>query len=86
MTHWPKSRWTHAGIAFLAATILAVTVFRLTEGHQFAYYAKTYPHDGLDGFGAYMEALTAGAATELLGFIVIFFLQIAFVSPTKPEE
>jgi hypothetical protein len=33
-----------------------------------------------------MEALTAGAATELLGFIVIFFLQIAFVSPTKPEE
>jgi hypothetical protein len=86
MAHWPTSRSTQAGIAVLTSTALAVIVYKLTEVHQFASYASAYPHDGQDGLQAFMDGLYAGAATEFVGFILIFILQIAFVSPAKSEK
>jgi hypothetical protein len=86
MAHWPTSRSTQAGIAFLISTVLAVIAYKLTESHQFANYVQAYPHDGQDGLEAFVDGLYAAAATELVGFILIFILQIAFVSPSKSEE
>jgi hypothetical protein len=86
MTRRPTSRWTQAGIAILGATLLAVIAFKITANHQFDCYARTYPHDGQDGLGAFMDGLYVGSATELIGFVLIFGIQVAFVSRAKSEE
>ena len=86
MAHWPTSRYSQAGIAFLCSTVLAIVAAKLTADHQMAIYVQAYPHDGQDGLGALMDGFYAGIATELIGFILIFFLQISLVSPTKGEK
>jgi hypothetical protein len=86
MANWPTSRSMQAGIASVGSSVLAIIVYKVTFDHQIAYYVQAYPHDGQDGLGAFMDGLYASAASELIGFIVIFLLQIFCVSKRKPKE
>jgi len=66
--------------------VLAIVVGKLTSDHQFAYYAQVYPRDGQDGLGAFMDGLYAGAITEVIGFVLLFLLQIIYVHGSKSED
>lgn len=72
---WPKSKLAQAGIAFLMAAITTVFVFSWVETSRFKLYARLYPHDGLDGLGALMDALQAGFWTLLGVFTLVFIVQ-----------
>lgn len=72
---WPKSGWTHAGIAFLSAVIACGCVFSWVNNTHFARYAKEYPHDGQNGLGAFVDALEAGIWTLIGAFALVFAVQ-----------
>ena len=75
MIKWPRSGWSQAGIAFAGALLAAILVYGYINKTHFDLYARQYPHDGQDGLGAMMDALSAGAMTMLVTFVVLFFVQ-----------
>jgi hypothetical protein len=76
---WPKSGWSHAGLALVVALVSSVCVFIRVNNTHFAIYAHEYPYDGQDGLSAMMDALHVGTITLLVVFILLFLIQRIFL-------
>jgi hypothetical protein len=81
MNNWPKSRWTHAALAFVTATVLALIGAAIENRRSFAEAVRQYPHDGQDGLSALWDGLVAGFWIEVTVFFTLFYLQKRFASP-----
>jgi hypothetical protein len=83
MKNWPKSPWTHAALAFVPATVLALIGAAIENRRSFAEAVRQYPHDGQDGLSALWDGLVAGFWIEVMVFFTLFYLQKRFASPIE---
>lgn len=83
MKNWPMSRWTHAALAFVPATVLALIGAAIENRRSFAEAVRQYPHDGQDGLSALWDGLVAGFWIEVTVFFTLFYLQKRFASPNE---
>jgi hypothetical protein len=72
---WPTSRSTQAAIAFMGAVAISVAVYKWIDETHFARYASEHSHDGQDGLGAFMDALSTASFTMIGAFVVLFVWQ-----------
>jgi hypothetical protein len=83
MRNWPKSRWTHAALAFAPATVLAIIGAAIENRRSFAEAVRQYPHDGLDGLGALWDGLVTGLFIGVTVFLIFFLFQKRFAAPSE---
>ena len=75
MKKWPKSRFAHACIAFLGATIIAAFAFRPILGMRMNTYIHESPRDGQDSLAAFFDACVATFCIETGSGVLLFMLQ-----------
>jgi hypothetical protein len=89
MKKWPKSGWTHAGIALASAPILSAVVGYLTERSVLESNIRVTPQYGETGWnslGAFLGGLVAAIWTFPIAFILIFVIQRIFTGQRDIES